>query len=149
MHYASSSIMHHMSRPAQLVTLPAIADARGHLGVVSAAHDLGFPIRRLFYIHHTPATAHRGGHAHKALQQFLLVIGNEPIALRLDNGYTQTVFQVQPYTQGLYIPPMHWVDIENIPAGSCILVACSDEYDEADYLRSYSDFLQYSRGQDK
>lgn len=138
-----------MSRPAQLVQLPAIADARGHLGVISAAQDLGFPLRRLFYIYHTPATAHRGGHAHKALQQFLIVIGSTPITLSLDNGHTTSLFQIQPYTQGLYIPPLHWVDIDNIPAGTCILVACSDEYNEADYLRDYSDFLQHVRAQGK
>ena len=127
---------------AHLVNLPAIADARGHLGVVEAAQDLCFPIARIFYIYNTPEATHRGGHAHKTLQQFLISLG-APITVKTHNGQTETAHTLQPYTQGLFVPPQHWVDIDHIAPNTTLLVLCSAAYDEADYLRDFPDFLQH------
>ena len=127
---------------AHIVTLPAISDVRGHLGVVDAAQDLGFPIERAFYIYHTPETAHRGGHAHKTLHQFLISLG-APIALRIHDGQRKIPFALQAYTQGLYLPPKHWVDIDSLSEGTTLLVLCSAPYEESDYLRDFDGFLDY------
>lgn len=128
---------------AHIVTLPAISDARGHLGVVDAVQDLGFPIERAFYIYQTPETAHRGGHAHKTLHQFLISLG-DPVALRIHDGQREASFILHGYTQGLYLPPKHWVDIDSLSAGTTLLVLCSASYDESDYLRDFHGFLDHS-----
>jgi hypothetical protein len=126
----------------RIIALTAIADARGHLGVVEAAQDLDFPIARVFYIYNTPAATHRGGHAHKALHQCLISLG-APITLRVHNGQREQSFSLQSHSQALYVPPRHWIDIDHIPQGCTLLVLCSAPYDEADYLRDFNTFLAY------
>ena len=127
---------------ARLVELPHFSDARGHLGVVEAAQHLGFSLERAFFTYHTPPSTHRGGHAHKTLQQFLISLG-AAVTVKTHNGQTETTHTLQPYTQGLMVPPRHWVDIDHIQASTTLLVLCSAAYDEADYLRDFPSFLQY------
>ena len=128
---------------AHIIDLPSFPDARGHLGVVEVAQHIGFAIERAFYIYNTPSHAHRGGHAHKTLYQFLITLG-APIAFRVHNGQQETAFTLNSYTQGLYLPPRHWIDIDSIPTNTTLLVLCSAAYDEADYLRDFSAFLAYN-----
>ena len=131
-----------LSPQPHILTLPAIRDARGDLGVVEAAQHLGFPLERIFYIYNTPAATHRGGHAHKTLHQFLISLGS-PLQLRVHNGQHEQAYTLASHTQGLYLPPLHWIDIDHLPAASTLLVLCSAPYDEADYLRDFSGFLAH------
>ncbi len=131
----------------QLLPLANIMDARGHLGVLEASSQLPFAVQRLFFIYNTPAHSHRGGHAHKALHQFLVFFGPNALSVSVHNGKQAQHFAVPPYSEGLYLPPGHWVDIEEIPLGSHILVLCSAPYEEADYIRDFAAFLSYHQAQ--
>ena len=47
---------------------------------------------------------------------------------------------------GLYLPPMTWRELDNFSSGSVCMVLASERYDEADYLRDYSDFMVQVHG---
>jgi hypothetical protein len=127
---------------ARIIDLPSFPDARGHLGVVEVAQHIGFAIERAFYIYNTPSQAHRGGHAHKTLKQFLISLG-APITLRVHDGQRESAHTLEAYTQGLYLPPGHWIDIDQIAPNTTLLVLCSAPYDETDYLRNFVDFFSH------
>ena len=58
--------------PAQ-IELPSIpSPAEGSIGVVECDRHIPFTIRRIFYFYDVPSTTVRGGHAHRAQQQFMI-----------------------------------------------------------------------------
>ena len=58
----------------------------------------------------------------------------------MDDGHVKrTVTLNRPY-QGLYVVPGIWRELDNFSSGSVCLVLASEEYDEADYIRTYEEF---------
>lgn len=112
---------------------------------MEAEKHVPFPIRRVFFIYNLPDGAVRGGHAHKALHQFLVCV-NGSLSVAATNGEaTENYILDKPYL-GLYIPPMIWsTELDFVPGSICLAMA-SDHYNEADYLRNFQDFLSYKRG---
>ena len=58
----------------------------------------------------------------------------------IDNGNTKDRIMLNKPNQGLYIPTMVWREIENFSSGTVCLVLASTEFDEAEYIRDYSEF---------
>ena len=76
----------------------------------------------------------RGGHAHKALRQFLVCV-NGAIEVFLDDGLgrTETLVLNTP-EKGLFLGPDLWHTMRWIERDSVLLVLASDHYDESDYI---------------
>jgi WxcM-like, C-terminal len=130
---------------AALISLPKISDKRGNLSVIEQNKHIPFDIQRIFYLYDIATGESRGGHAHKECHQFLIAL-NGSFDVRVTNGYSRpplnkTITLNQPH-QGLHIPPMLWAEEINFSQGAICLVLASLPYDESDYIRSYSDFLQ-------
>ena len=67
----------------------------------------------------------------------------------LDDGYNKrTVTLNRPYF-GLHIPPGIWAAEQGFSSGSICLVLTSHIYDEADYIRDYASFINYTRHETK
>ena len=66
----------------------------------------------------------------------------------LDDGSTRRRFFLNRSYYGLFIPRMVWREMENFSSGSVCLVLASDYYDESDYLRDYSEFVEVRRDVD-
>lgn len=60
----------------------------------------------------------------------------------LDDGRERKKFHLNRSYFGLYIPPMTWRDLDNFSSGAVCMNIASDFYDEADYMRSFDEFLQ-------
>ncbi len=121
------------------IQLPKIHDPRGNLTFIQ--NDLcGFQIRRIYYLYDIPAESERGGHAHKALQQLIIPLSGSFDILIDDGDKKRTLTLSKPY-QGLYICPMIWRELKNFSSGAVCLALASEEYDESDYFRDYTDFL--------
>ena len=86
-----------------------------------------------------PGGEGRGGHSHKQLYEFLVAAGGSFDVLLDDGEHTRTVTLNRP-SYGLLIVPGIWRVLNNFSSGSVCLVLTSDYYDEADYIREYSDF---------
>ena len=82
----------------------------------------------------------RGGHAHKELRQ-LIIAASGSFNVTLDDGNVKRVFALNRPYQGLLVVPGIWRELDDFSSGSVCLVLASHVYDEADYIRSYDEFL--------
>lgn len=120
--------------------LPKVHDPRGNLTFIESNRQIPFPIQRVYYLYDVPGGSERGGHAHLALHQFVIAMSGS-FDLVLDDGFTRKRVHLNRPYNGLYIPPMTWRELDNFSSGSVCMVLASAVYDEADYLRNYSEFM--------
>lgn len=123
-----------------ILELPKISDPRGNLTFIEANRHIPFEIRRVYYLYDVPGGAERGGHAHKALHQFIIAISGS-FDVVLDDGSHKKRFHLNRSYFGLYICPMIWRELDNFSSGAVCMVLASDFYDESDYLRDYDAYL--------
>jgi hypothetical protein len=125
----------------QIYNLPSINDPRGNLTFVEANRQIPFDIRRIYYLYDVPGGARRGGHAHKALHQLIIVMAGS-FDIHLDDGYAKKTVHLNRCYNGLYVCPMIWREIDNFSSGAVCMVLASDYYDESDYYRDYTLFIK-------
>ena len=112
---------------------------KGNITVVENSKTIPFDVKRVYYLYDVPGAEARGGHAHKGLYQ-LIIAASGSFNVTLDDGHVKrTVTLNRPY-QGLYVVPGIWRELDNFSSGSVCLVLASEEYDEADYIRTYEEF---------
>lgn len=122
------------------VDLPRINDPRGNLTFIEANRHIPFDIRRVYYLYDVPGGSERGGHAHKALHQLIIAMSGS-FDIQLDDGYDRKTVHMNRSYYGLYVCPMIWREVDNFSSGSVCMVLASDYYDELDYYREYSEFI--------
>jgi hypothetical protein len=125
----------------RLVELPKISDPRGNLTFIEEHCHVPFEIKRVYYLYDVPGGADRGGHAHKALNQLIVAISGS-FDVVLDDGRDTRRFHLNRSYIGLYVCPMIWRKLNNFSSGSVCMVLASDRYDESDYYRSYTEFVE-------
>ena len=131
-----------------VIELPRIENAKGNITPVHSGINLPFEIARIFYLYDIPGGEARGAHAHRECHQFL-VAASGSFEVVLDDGYyKRTVTLNRPYF-GLHIPPGIWAAEQGFSSGSICLVLTSHIYDEADYIRDYASFINYTRHETK
>lgn len=130
----------------QIIQLPKITDPRGNLTFMESDKHVPFAIKRIFYLYDVPTGADRGAHAHRALHQFLICLSGG-FDVTLDDGKNKKVVHLNRPWMGLHIPPMVWAAEVNFDPGSVCLVMASEYYDEFDYIRNYSEFLEAMKQQ--
>ena len=126
----------------RLLEIPVIREPRGNLGVLEGGRDLPFEIRRTYWLYDIPAGSHRGGHAHRRLEQVLIALGGS-FDVVLDDGVERKTVTLNRPDRGLYLPTGIWRELENFSAGSVCLVLASEHYDETEYLRDHDEFLKW------
>jgi len=118
-------------------------DELGALGVVEKDSPFPFPIKRVYFLYDVPSDAVRGSHAHKALHQLIIPIAGS-FRVELDDGRERRDFLLSNPSQGLAVPPGYWRTLCEFSAGSAALVLASEEYDPADYIRDYDEFVAWA-----
>ena len=124
----------------KIIDLPKIQDPRGNLTFVESLVHIPFDIKRVFYVYDVPGGSQRGGHAHKKLLEFIIAISGSFDVL-LDDGIEKKKIHLARSYYGLYVSTMIWRELDNFSSGSVCLVLTSDKFDESDYYRDYTDFL--------
>ena len=130
---------------ARVIEMPTRTDHRGSLSVIEAIRDCPFPIERVFYLHGAPAGATRGQHAHRELQQLIVVVHGS-VDVGIDDGTTVEQFAMHSPTTGLFVPELHWTRLANFSADAVAIVLASAPFDEADYILTYPEFQELTRG---
>ena len=123
----------------KIIDIPIAHDQRGNLSVVGGGESIPFDIKRVYYLYDVPGGASRGGHAHRKLQQ-LIIAASGSFDVVLDDGFKRQKFTLNRSYYGLYVPVMHWREIENFSSGAVCLVLASEHYDANDYIYEYEDF---------
>jgi dTDP-4-dehydrorhamnose 3,5-epimerase-like enzyme len=120
-------------------------DMRGSLVAVNFAAELPFLPRRMFVVFHVPSREVRGEHAHRVCEQFLVCLAGQ-VAVVADDGTNRQEFLLDTPTVGLYLPPMVWGTQYAYSPDARLAVLASHEYDPADYIRDYDEFLSIVQG---
>lgn len=128
----------------QIFDLPRINDPRGNLTFVESNRHIPFSIQRVYFLYDVPGGSERGGHAHKALHQLVIAMSGS-FDIHLDDGDTKKSIHLNRSYNGLYVCPMIWREINNFSSGAVCMVLASDYYDEQDYYRDYSVFINAAK----
>ncbi len=131
----------------QTMTDPTLPNA-GALSVVEMTRDLDFKVRRIYYIYGANASTMRGHHAHKKLHQLLICIKGV-IKVDVDDGENVVSTILDNPSVGLPVGPRLWRTMEWLEDDSILLVMASLPYDENDYIRDYSKFLEWIKTNDE
>jgi dTDP-4-dehydrorhamnose 3,5-epimerase-like enzyme len=121
------------------ITLPEIRDPRGNLVFAEERRHVPFAVKRVFAIYGVPPGSARGGHAHRAQEQLLVMLAGECTVV-VDDGRNRTEERLETPTAALYVPAGLWLELRDFSGGAICLVLASGAYDEDDYIRDYSEF---------
>ena len=128
----------------RLVDLPKIDRAEGSITPIEGGRHVPFEIARVYYLYDVPGGASRGGHAHKELLQLMVaVMGSFDVVL--DDGFSRCRLTLNRGYYGLYLPNLIWRELENFSSGAICVVLASQSYRENEYIREYSNFIEYKR----
>ena len=124
----------------KLLDIPKIKDRRGNLAVIE--NDvIPFEIKRVYYLFDVPSGSYRGGHAHKALSQFVIALSGSFDIILKDSNKNEKKITLNNPSKGLLITPGIWRELENFSSGAICLVIASDVYKEEDYIRDFNEFV--------
>jgi dTDP-4-dehydrorhamnose 3,5-epimerase-like enzyme len=129
----------------RLHQLDVRGDARGSLIVLEGGRNVPFDIARLYYIFGAKAGVSRGFHAHRQLTQLAVCVSGSCVMM-LDDGREQSRIVLDRPDVAIEIAPMVWHEMHDFSPNCVLAVLASDFYDEADYIRSFEDFITLLRG---
>ena len=123
----------------RIIELPKILDDRGNLSFFENNIQIPFDIKRIYWIYDVPGGEQRGGHAYKNLNEVVIALSGS-FDVVLNDGNEEKKFTLNRSYYGLFIPKMMWRHVENFSTNALALIAASTIYDEADYIRNFSEF---------
>ena len=124
------------------INLPRFADERGNLSFLQYPGDSPFDIKRVFYLSGMPEGSTRGAHAHKTLEEVIVVLHGSCIVKTYD-GHQWQSFSLDRPDRGLYIPPLYWGELTEFAPDTVVMVLCSDLFIAEDYLSPLQEYLDY------
>ena len=126
-----------MIEKCRMIEFPQKGDDRGHLVIVEGNQDIPFEIKRVFYIYGSDKDVIRGKHANYNTE-FVLINVAGTSKVKVDDGTEQKIFSLDRPHTGIFLPRMVWKYMYYFSADSVLLVLASENYDETEYIRSYS-----------
>jgi len=127
-----------------LIKFRKIHREEGDLTPIESLRDIPFEIKRVYYIYNVPDGALRGAHAHRRLHQVLVCLHG---SMKVDCEFCgqKVTYELNDPTVGLYMGPYVWRNMYDFSNDAVCVVFASDYYDESDYIRDYSVFLEESK----
>lgn len=123
-----------------VIDLLKIHNEAGNITVVENGDNIPFDVKRVYYLYDVPGGEGRGGHAHYKLEQ-LIIAASGSFDVLLDDGRNKKRITLNRPNLALHIVPGLWRSLENFSSGSICMVLASLKYDEEDYIRDYTKFL--------
>ena len=120
--------------------LPMVEDLRGMLSFAEVDKHIPFAVKRYFLVFQVPTEQVRGEHAHRMQHQFLVCVHGR-CSVAVDDGLNRQEVSLDSPHIGLHIPPLTWSVQHKYSSDAVLLVLTSGEYDPADYIREYAEFL--------
>lgn len=116
-------------------------DERGNLVVIEGNQDIPFEIKRVFYMYGTDNTMIRGSHANRK-SEFVLINVSGKTKIKVDDGFSSAIIELDKPRMGIYIPAMLWKDMYDFTQDSVLLVLSNEHYDGSEYIRNYDEYLK-------
>jgi dTDP-4-dehydrorhamnose 3,5-epimerase-like enzyme len=144
-HQSTINNQHYSVYDCGIITLDRHHSQRkGDISVIENGESIPFDVKRIYYLYDVPGGESRGGHAHKELQQLILAASGS-FTVTLDDGNVKRSYTLNRPYQGLLVKPGIWRTLDDFSSGSVCLVLASEKYDAEDYIRDYSEFLEYRK----
>lgn len=128
----------------KIIELPKFTDPRGNLSFVEQLNHIPFEIKRTYWIYDVPGGENRGGHAFKQNEEFIVALSGA-FDVIVDDGRNNKTITLNRSYYGLYVPTGIWRVIENFSTNSLALEFGSIHYDQDDYIRDYTDYLNMKK----
>lgn len=123
-----------------IIELPKFLDKRGNLSFIEEFKQIPFKIERTYWIYDVPGGEHRGGHAYRENEEFIVALSGS-FDVILDDGKVKTTYSLNRSYYGLYVPKGIWREMNNFSTNSLALVLASTPYTPSDYIRDYNSFV--------
>lgn len=127
-----------------IIDVSKVHNVAGNITVVENGKNIPFDVKRIYYLYDVPGGQVRGGHAHFELEQYIIAASGS-FDILLDDGKNRKTVTLNRPNFALHILPGLWRELDNFSSGSISLVLASHTYDEKDYIRNYSEFLEFKR----
>ena len=124
-----------------IINLSKIYNETGNITVIENGKNILFDVKRVYYLYDIPGGETRGGHAHYELEQYVIAASGS-FDVILDDGKNRKTFTLNRPNLALHIVPGLWRELGNFSSGSICMVLASNKYDESDYVRNFSKFLE-------
>jgi dTDP-4-dehydrorhamnose 3,5-epimerase-like enzyme len=121
-----------------LVAFGRVDEPRGSLCV---AEDLGFEIKRAYWIFDLPEGAERANHAHREQHEVLVAVRGS-FTVHCDDGRARDSWTLDSPDAGLRIPPMVFHRLDGFSPDAVCLVFASGPYEDAEYVHDYDEFTE-------
>lgn len=125
-----------------IIHFPRIQNRAGNITSVQNGIEIPFAIKRVYYLYDIPGGESRGAHAHYNLEQ-VVIAASGSFDITIDDGQNKKTVQLNRPYYGLRIMPGMWRDISNFSSGAIVLVMASEVYQPEDYIRTYTEYLQF------
>ncbi|HAS3639971.1 TPA: WxcM-like domain-containing protein [Vibrio cholerae] len=125
----------------KLISFESLGDHRGSLVALEQNKNIPFEIKRIYYIFDTKQGVVRGLHAHKALKQVAVALKGS-CRFVLDDGINKEEIILDCPTKGILIDSCLWREMHDFSEDCVLMVLANEHYDESDYIRDYSEFLE-------
>lgn len=135
-----------MIEECKLIEFTQKGDERGHLVIVEGNQDIPFDIKRVFYIYGSDKNVVRGKHANYRTE-FMLINVAGTSKVRVDDGTSEKVFELNRPHMGIYLSKLVWKDMYDFSEDSVLLVLASEHYDASEYIRDYDSYLEVMKKQ--
>ncbi|HWF34951.1 MAG TPA: FdtA/QdtA family cupin domain-containing protein [Solirubrobacteraceae bacterium] len=119
-----------------LLALARVDEPRGSLCV---AENLGFEIKRAYWIFDLPEGAERANHAHREQYEVLVAVRGS-FAVHCDDGHGRESRTLASPDAGLLIPPMVFHTLDGFSPDAVCLVFASGPYEYDEYVHDYDEF---------
>jgi dTDP-4-dehydrorhamnose 3,5-epimerase-like enzyme len=137
-----------MIKGVEIIELPKIIDPRGNLSFFENSNQIPFVIKRSYWIYDVPGGETRGSHAFKESHEFIIALSGS-FDVVLNDGEKEGKYSLNRSYYGLYVPNLLWRRLENFSTNSLALIVSSIPYDEADYVRDFTEFKNIKNSDDK
>lgn len=125
----------------KIIELPEMGDKRGNLVVIEGSKDIPFEIKRVFYMYGTDSEMIRGSHANRK-SEFVLINVAGRTKVKIDDGFSTAIIELNKPRMGIYIPTMLWKDMYDFSSDAVLLVLASEHYNADEYIRDYKEYKE-------
>lgn len=124
------------------INIRQYGDERGKLTTIEGLNDIPFEIKRVYYISNVGLDKDRAHHAHKNSKRVLSAIQGSCKATLFD-GKIKKEFILDSMTKGVYFNKAVWCELSEFKDNAIVLALADEVYDEADYIRSYEEYIKF------
>lgn len=107
--------------------------------------SLPFAPKRIYWIQDFTPQAVRGNHSHKELTQIFIMLSGQ-LTLEVFEGTKSMKYEMSRSSPPLIVPPGTWRIMSNASADALLFVLADRPYEEKDYIRDWSEYLNWHSG---